>query len=228
MSGEKGKRAAAQQAAREVVDGQVIGLGSGSTVALVVAALGERLHSGDLHTIRAAVASAATERAARAAGIPLVDLNEVGELDLALDGADEVDPSGRLLKGGGGALVRERLVALAARRLVIAVDERKPVARLGMRMPLPVEVVPFGWRHTAARVRALGLQPKPRGGEEDPSRSDNSNYILDCIGDFADLGPAIKALAGVVEHGIFEGFAPVVIVGADDGTARRICFGGAR
>jgi ribose 5-phosphate isomerase A len=201
---------------REVADGQTVGLGSGSTVDILLPLLGERMRRERL-ALRAVVASTATERGARAAGIPLCDLNEVTDLDVVLDGADEVDPRGRLLKGGGGALLREKLLAAAARRLVIVVDERKPVRRLGQRMPLPVEVVPFGWRHTAARLAALGLRPLLRGGEDAPYRTDNGNYILDCSGEFADLAAAIKALPGVVEHGIFEGFAPTVIVGRADG-----------
>jgi ribose 5-phosphate isomerase A len=217
MADEVGKRAAAARGAAEVAGGQLIGLGSGSTVDLLVAALGERARREGLR-IEAVAASASTERAARAAGIPLRDLSEVGELDLALDGADEVDPAGRLLKGGGGALLREKLVALAARRLVVLVDRRKLVRRLGERMPLPVEVVPFGWRRTAERLRGLGLTPVLRGGEGSPYRTDNGNLILDCTGDFADLGREIKALTGVVEHGIFAGFRPRVIVGGEDGS----------
>jgi ribose 5-phosphate isomerase A len=209
MADEVGKRAAAARGAAEVAGGQLIGLGSGSTVDLLVAALGERARREGLR-IEAVAASASTERAARAAGIPLRDLSEVGELDLALDGADEVDPAGRLLKGGGGALLREKLVALAARRLVVLVDRRK--------LPLPVEVVPFGWRRTAERLRGLGLTPVLRGGEGSPYRTDNGNLILDCTGDFADLGREIKALTGVVEHGIFAGFRPRVIVGGEDGS----------
>ncbi len=216
MAGEAGKQAAALRGAAEVAAGQTIGLGGGSTVDALVEALGRRLRAERLD-IAAVVASEATGRAARAAGIRVRDPNEAGELDLALDGADEVDPSGRLLKGGGGALLREKLVALAARRLVILVDARKLVTHLGQRMPLPVEVVPFAWRHTAARLRAMGLQPALRGGEGAPYRTDNGNLILDCTGPFAELGAEIKAIPGVVEHGIFAGFHPTVIVGGEDG-----------
>ncbi len=218
MAGEAGKRAAAARGAAEVAAGQIIGLGSGSTVDLLVQAIGHRVRGEGLAVV-AVAASLATEHAARAAGIEVRDLNEVAALDLALDGADEVDPQGRLLKGGGGALLREKLVALAARRLLILVDERKLVAALGARMPLPVEVVPFAWRHTAARLAGLGLAPALRGGQDDPYRTDNGNLILDCRGAFADLGPAIKAVPGVVEHGIFAGFRPQVVVGREDGSS---------
>jgi len=223
MAGEAGKSAAAARGAAEVRSGQLIGLGSGSTVDVLVAALGERVRREGL-VLQAVAASGSTERAARAAGIELLDLNEVGELDLALDGADEVDPSGRLLKGGGGALLREKMVALAARRVVILVDERKIVARLGERMPLPVEVVPFGWRRTAARLRSLGLEPVLRGGADAPYRTDNGNLILDCTGPFAELGREIKCVTGVLEHGIFTGLQPNVFVGRDDGGVETRTF----
>jgi ribose 5-phosphate isomerase A len=216
MAGEAGKRAAAVRGAAEVQDGQLVGLGSGSTVDVLVQVLGERVRREGLR-IQAVAASRATEAAARAEGIPLRDLSEVDALDLDLDGADEVDPAGGLLKGGGGALLREKLVALAAGRLIVLVDERKIVRRLGERMPLPVEVVPFGWRRTADRLAGLGLTPALRGGEASPYRTDNGNYILDCAGDFADRGQAIKALTGVVEHGIFAGFPTRIVVGREDG-----------
>ena len=213
------KRLAAERASAEVRDGMVVGLGSGSTAELFVRALAERVRSG--LRVAGVPTSEATARLARELGIPLVRLEDCPAVDLDVDGADEVDPNGQLLKGLGGALLREKIVAHAARRVVIVVDESKLVARLGERAPLPVEVVRFGWRRTAAALAALGLEPRLRGGEADPFVTDGGNLILDCrldgAQDLAALAARCKLQVGVVEHGLFLDLHPMVVVGRADG-----------
>lgn len=209
------KAVAARRAADEVRDGMVVGLGTGSTAALLVACLGERLREG--LRFSGVPTSRATAAQARALGIPLTDLDAHPEIDIDIDGADEVDPGRDLVKGLGGALLREKIVASAARRLVIVVDEGKLVSRLGERAPVPVEVVPFGWRRTAEGLRRLGAEPQLRARADGPFETDGGNRILDCRfapgTDLAALAAAIKGLTGVVEHGLFVGLRPTVIVG---------------
>jgi ribose 5-phosphate isomerase A len=172
--------------------------------------------------VRCVPTSRRTEEQARGLGLPLVSLGEVGELDIAIDGADEIGPGLALVKGGGGALLREKLVASAARRFVVIADASKRVDVLG-RFPLPVEVVRFAWELTARRVAAVtGVEPALRrdeGGEV--YVTDNGNFILDCrcgeIPDPARTERELKALAGVVESGLFVGMADCAVVAADDG-----------
>jgi ribose 5-phosphate isomerase A len=218
---ERAKEQAARFAASLVEDGMIVGLGSGSTAELAVRALGERLHDG-LRLIGVAT-SQRTAALARRVGIELRDPDSVDRIDLAIDGADEVEErSLGLLKGRGGALVREKLVARMARRLVIIIDDSKLVAALGARCPLPVEVVPFGWRWCARWLGDLGGRPtlrcRPTGH---PYRSDNGNLILDvafgAIADPAWLDRTIKMLPGVVDHGLFLDMADLVIVGSETG-----------
>ncbi len=220
------KAAAAVRAAMEVQPGMVVGLGSGSTAALVVESLGARLRDG--LRFFGVPTSEATRLQAERLGIPLTTLEERPELDLDIDGADEVDPRGELIKGLGGALLREKLVASAARRLIVVVDEGKRVARLGGHAPVPVEVVRFGWRGTAARLQALGAAPELRGGAGDPFVTDGGNHILDCRfpeeADLARLAAPIKSLLGVVEHGLFVGMHPTVITGQSDGNCSVHAF----
>jgi len=218
---ERAKERAARFAASLVEDGMIVGLGSGSTAELAVRALGERVHDG-LRLIGVAT-SQRTAALARRAGIELRDADSVDRIDLAIDGADEVEErSLGLLKGRGGALVREKLVARMARRLVIIIDDSKLVAALGARFPLPVEVVPFGWRWCARWLEDLGGRPtlrcRPTGH---PFYSDNGNLILDvafgAIADPAWLDRTIKMLPGVVDHGLFLDMADLVIVGSETG-----------
>lgn len=225
------KRAAGEMAIdRYVRSGMKLGLGSGSTAHLMVRALGERVRAG-LDVIGVAT-STKTAEIAREAGVPLLDLDAAGELDLAIDGADEIDPALDMIKGGGASLLYEKIVAAAARRMVAIVDDGKLVERLG-RFPLPVEVVPFGWATTARKIAALlagadvdGREIAIRGGPASPLRTDSGNVILDCrlgrIGDPAWLGTALNDLPGVVEHGLFVGFAGSAIVGRPDGTATEL------
>jgi ribose 5-phosphate isomerase A len=212
------KRAAAVRAVDLVRPGMVLGLGTGSTAALAVEEIGRRLAAGRLRDLVGVPTSDATERQARALGIPLSTLDRHPELDLTIDGADEVDPAGRLIKGGGGALLREKIVATASRRLAIVVDRSKLVERLGARFPLPVEVTPFGWTTHVEPIRAMGGEPVLRSRDGAPYRTDGGNYILDVrfaagIDDPERVGAELKARVGVVETGLFLGFEPEVIVG---------------
>jgi len=214
------KEVAARRAAAEVQGGMVVGLGTGSTAATLVAALGERVRAGLRFT--GVPTSLATARQARELGISLATLEERPSLDLDIDGADEVDPRGDLVKGLGGALLREKIVACAAGRLLIMVDEGKLVSRLGEKAPVPVEVVRFGWMRTAEALRALGAEPVVRGGAGSPFVTDGGNLILDCrfpgATDLAALAGPVKAVVGVVEHGLFTGMRPTVLIGRADGT----------
>ena len=216
------KRMAAERAVTHVQSGTVIGLGAGSTTLQAVTALGERLSSGALHDVIAVVCSGVLEAEARRLGIPLTTLDEHPLLDLTIDGADEVDPALNLIKGGGGALLREKIVAQASRREIIIVDMSKLSPVLGTRWPVPVEVIRFGWRTQFAFLESLGAQVELRrqaGGS--PFVTDEGNFILDCnfgpIADAPHLAAAIKARPGVVEHGLFLGLATDVIVASNDG-----------
>ena len=214
------KQRAGFKAAEFVEDGMSVGLGTGSTAYWMVERLGERVREG--LRVRCVPTSRRTEEQARGLGIPLVSLGEVGELDLAIDGADEIGPDLALIKGGGGALLREKLVAAAARRFVVIADKSKRVEVLG-RFPLPVEVVPFAWELTARRVAAVtNVEPLLRRGEGgEVYLTDNGNYILDCrcgaIPDPARTERELKSLVGVVESGLFVGMADTAVVATDGG-----------
>jgi len=216
------KRVAALRAAEMVESGSVVGLGTGSTARHAVQRLGERLREGSLRDVLGVPTSDGTARIAELAGIPLTTLEEHPVLDLTIDGADEVDPALDLIKGLGGALLREKIVALASRRLVIVVDHTKRVARLGERAPVPVEVVRFGWGTARAYLESLGARVTLRrsaGG--DPFVTDEGHLVLDshfgAIGDPARLSAAIRARCGVVEHGLFLSLASIVLVSGPGG-----------
>jgi len=217
------QRATGEHAATYVRDGMIVGLGTGSTAAFAIAALAARVADG--LRIRAIPTSRASAAQARAGGIPLTTLNTHPQIDVTIDGADEVDPDMNVIKGRGGALLREKIVASATLRQVIIVDETKLVHRLGERMPLPVEIVPFGWKRTANVLTSLGLTPTLRRAGAAPFRSDNGNYIVDCAlpATFAlhDLASAIKATVGVVEHGFFLGLTHTVVIGTAAGIEVR-------
>jgi ribose 5-phosphate isomerase A len=214
------KRVAAEYAASLVVDGMTVGLGSGSTAEIAVEILGRRFREG-LRFVGVPTSSRTAE-IAQSFGIPLRRLDERSFLDINIDGADEVDPHLNLVKGRGGALTREKLVASAAQRFVVIIDESKRVSRLGERAPIPIEVVAFGWPTTRHRLELLGLTCELRGGSE-PYLTSNGNYILDCRAsgpvDLADetLAEAIKLQTGVVDHGLFLGMADLVAVGTARG-----------
>ncbi|HKI96147.1 MAG TPA: ribose 5-phosphate isomerase A [Gemmatimonadales bacterium] len=213
------RRAAVEAVERAVRSGMRLGLGSGSTAAHVVRELARRIEAGDLRDLVGVPTSDATALLARGLGIPLATLDEEPALDVTIDGADEVDPGGNLIKGLGGALLREKMVASAARRFVVVVDESKLVARLGTKAPLPVEVIAFGARTHEAAIRAFGAEPVLRRGDDGtPYRTDEGNVILDCrfpsgIADPAEVARALKLRAGVAETGLFLGMTPDVIVG---------------
>lgn len=217
------KRAAAEAALAEVRSGMLLGLGSGSTAGAFLEALGERLQAGELRNVRGVPTSRETERTARRLGIPIVDLPE-GGVDLAVDGMDEVAAGLDAIKGLGGALLREKVVAAAARRFVLVGDEGKRVDRLGTRAPLPVEVLGFGVARTTARLRDLGLTPRLRGGELEPFLSDNGHPILDCdlpAGlDPGALQASLAAVPGVLGDGLFLGMAAAAYLAGEEGVTR--------
>ena len=217
------KRLAAERASELVESGMVLGLGTGSTAALAVAAIGRRLEQGTLADVRGVPTSPRTRELARAARIPLTDLEQSPRLDLTIDGADEVAPDFGLIKGRGGALLREKIVAWATRRNVIVVDETKLVDRLGRRSSLPVEVVRFGWSTHVAALERLGAEVTlRRAGDGEPYLTEEGHFLLDCrfaeaIGDAAGLEREIRARPGVVETGLFLGLATTLVVGGESG-----------
>jgi ribose 5-phosphate isomerase A len=215
---DKAKERAAGRALEAVSSGQVIGLGTGSTAKFVIEGLGRLVREG--LSIKGVPTSIATERMARELGIPLVDLNEAGVIDVTLDGADEVDPDFNMIKGGGGALTREKLVAQASTKRIMLIDESKLVARLGQSRPLPVEVLPFAWTLSARLLSDLRSVPSLRKQGEKPFVTDNGNYILDCefgpLEDAPVLESKIKLLPGVIECGLFIGIADTLIIGFND------------
>ena len=214
-------REAAAAAAVELVEpGMTIGLGSGRAVWAAT----RRLPAGT----RAVVASERTRALALEVGIEVLELDGTFALDLALDGADEVGPDLGLIKGGGGALLREKIVISAARRFVVVAKAPKKVARLGETFRLPVEVVRFAWRDTQRRLAALLPESQRRAAEagSDPYLTDEGHYILDCVippsADPVDLATALIAIPGVVEHGLFLDMAELALLGRDDGTVERL------
>lgn len=213
------KRQAALKAVDYVQDGMVIGLGTGSTAKHMILALGERIRQG--LKIRGVPTSQETADLARSQGIPLIESDNTWTLDLAIDGADQVDPQLCLIKGGGGALLKEKIVAAAARQLIIVVDHTKRVPVLGNSFPLPIEVVPFGWGNTAKQLEAIAGKAvlRERGGL--PFRTEAGHLILDLhvgsITDPADLEIRLNQVPGVVETGLFVGRTSLLIVGAPEG-----------
>ncbi len=223
---EAAKRAAAAHAAEMVEEGMRVGLGTGSTAAHLIARLGERRAREGLR-FRGVATSEGTARLAREAGLEVVPLDEAGRLDLTIDGADEIDPSFQLIKGGGGALLREKIVAAASDRMVVIADEGKEVAALGA-FPLPVEVIPFGARVTAALIgealAGLGLGGREahlREGEGGPFVTDGGHHLLDLhlgrIEDARALSAALNRIPGVVETGLFLDLCDAAVIGRADG-----------
>ena len=212
------KQAAAEKALELVQDGMLIGLGTGSTARYFTEGVARLVASGV--QVRGVPTSRATAELAAELGIPIVT-EMIGQIDLAVDGADEVDPALNLIKGRGGAMAREKLVAAASKRFVVVVDESKLVKQLGAGV-LPVEVLPFLWRSTAERLAGLGVSLVVRGGEETPYVTDNGNLVLDLtveggIKDPASFGDELKKITGVVEHGLFVSMTDTVIVAGPEG-----------
>lgn len=221
------KQQAAQAAVAQIQSGMVVGLGTGSTAAFAVSALGERIRQEGIQVIGIPT-SERTAAQAMSLGIPLGTLAEYPLLDLAIDGADEIAlGSLDLVKGAGGALLREKLVEVSAKRLIIVADESKKVEKLGSKFAIPVEVVRFGWQSTQQRVASLGCTPHLRlSASGDPYLTDEQHYILDCrfepIADPVGLAAALKGIPGVVEHGLFIGMTSEAIIATAAGVERLV------
>lgn len=215
------KQQAADRAVDYVKSGMVVGLGAGSTALLATRRIGQLLRQGRLHDIVGFPCSSAVEAEARALGIPITtDSPEM--IDLTIDGADEVDPELNLIKGGGGALLHEKIVAQASLREIIIVDDSKLSPVLGIRWPLPVEVIPFGWQLQRRFLESLGARATVRQQRDGALfRTDQGNLLLDCafgpIPQPAELAARLDVRAGIVEHGLFIGLATEVIVASADG-----------
>ncbi|UJF35468.1 ribose-5-phosphate isomerase RpiA [Paenibacillus hexagrammi] len=213
------KRIAAEKATAYIDHEMVVGLGTGSTAYWAIQKIGENVKRG--LRIQAVATSIQSENLAKALGIPMLSMSMVDSIDLTIDGADEVDEAWNLIKGGGGALLREKIVASTSKNLFIVVDERKLVKKLGA-FPLPVEIVTFAHEITQNKLRALGCIPVLRMKEQHPYLTDNGNYIVDC--DFGsidhpeELHQIINMIPGVVDNGLFIKMAAKVIVGYQDGT----------
>ena len=212
------KKTAGEKAVEYIEDGMVLGLGSGSTVYWTLKKLGELVEQG--LNIKGIPSSFRTEGWARDCNIPLTDFSEVQVLDLAIDGADEIDPNFNLTKGGGGSLVREKMVNAHAKKVIIIADQSKMVDELG-KFPLPVEVLQFGWQLTAQKIAELGGKPVLRDRDGSVFVSNNANYILDCefysIPDPEKLHHSLKQLLGVVETGLFVNMTDMVILAGSEG-----------
>ena len=223
MDKERFKQMAAEKAVEEIHPGAIVGLGTGSTVYYVLLALGEKVRDG--LNITGIATSKQTETISAKQGIPLSTLAERPVIDLTIDGADEIDPSLNLIKGGGGALVREKIIAHASKRLVIVADESKLVSVLGTTFALPVEVLQFGWEATQTAINNICGKSTMRYSGEKPFLSDNGNYILDCRFDMirqpAQIELQLNNLPGVVENGLFVSRADKAIIGTTSGVEIR-------
>jgi ribose 5-phosphate isomerase A len=213
------REAAARAAVERLEEGMTIGLGSGRAVWRAIELIGERWAGAP--PFRAAFASDRTQELAAAAGIEAVELDGTVRLDVAIDGADEIDPQLGLIKGGGAALLREKIVVIAARRFLVVAEAGKRVTRLGERFKLPVEVVRFGWRDTRKRLLELLPSAELRLDGDSPRVTDENHYLLDCDlpreRDLLKLGQSIKTTVGVVEHGLFIGLATEALLGTPQG-----------
>jgi ribose 5-phosphate isomerase A len=213
MANDQEKEAAARASLKYLEDGQVVGLGTGSTAAYFIKLLGEKVRNG--FRIRGIPTSDRSRELALSLGIPIITLDDSQEIAVTVDGADEVDPQLRLIKGGGGAMLREKIVASATKKLVIVADASKQVARLG-KFPLPVEVIRFAQTLVTKRIEALGANVTVRKNPDgSPYVTDENNHVLDCrFGEIRDpdgLARRLSEMPGVVEHGLFIGMASVVL-----------------
>lgn len=216
------KQAAAFRAVNYVEEGMIVGLGTGSTAYWAIEYLAQRV-AGGLHIVAVAT-SEQTAQIAREKGIEILPLDAVERIDVDIDGADEADARLQLIKGGGGALLREKIVAAASKKFIVIADDSKMVSRLG-KFPLPVEVVPFGWKHTAKLLTATGCRIVLRLKNETPFLTDNGNYIIDChygiIEDAVKLHDQLNNLPGVVENGLFINLAERIVIGYDNGETKE-------
>jgi ribose 5-phosphate isomerase A len=215
----KAKKAAGEKAAEFIRTGMTVGLGTGSTAYWAIQKIGAMVGEG--LRIQAIPTSEESDQLARRLNIPLTSFAKTDRVDIDIDGADEVDEQLNLIKGGGGALLREKIVATNAEQFIVIADEHKYVPSLG-RFPLPVEVVTFGWEATARRLQKLGCEPVLRQKEDKPFVTDNGNYIIDCkfpiIDDATALQTALHQVPGIVETGLFVQVAAIVVLGHEDGT----------
>jgi len=216
------KQEASAYAVELVESGMVVGLGHGSTSIHAVRYLAEKLKTGKLRNVKGVPCSFQVEEEALRYGMPLTRLEELSSIDLTIDGADEVDPNLNMIKGGGGALLREKIVAQISRREVIVIDESKLSPMLGRKRPVPVEVIPFGWQFQHTFLQALGASVTVRrNADKSLYQTDEGNLILDCnFGPIAHpqhLADLIRQRAGIVEHGIFLNLATDVIVAGGEG-----------
>jgi len=214
------KELAAAEAVRYVEDGMVVGLGSGSTASIAIRLIGDKVKEEGLEIVGVPT-SKTSDLLGRAVGIKIVDLDDHPTVDLTIDGADEIDPKLNLIKGLGGALVREKIVAAASVVEIIVADESKVVDYLGQKAPLPVEVVKFSFKTTIRRLTALGCKPVLRMGGDGPFTTDNGNYIIDCrferIDNPASVEMTMNNIPGVVDNGLFVGRASKAMIGTKDG-----------
>lgn len=228
---ESAKRSAAAAALQLVEDGMALGLGTGSTAKHLVQLLAERIHTTGLR-VDCCATSRDTADLARSLGLEILDLDDLGALDLAVDGADEIDPALNLVKGGGAAHFREKIVEKAAKRFAVIADHTKLVAALGTTRKIPLEILPFAWKTTIRHIEAFGAQLSPRiGSNLEMIRTDNGNLIVD--GDFgpildpAALASKLDGVTGLLEHGLFVGMAEVAFVAHPDGHVQTLRPAGA-
>jgi ribose 5-phosphate isomerase A len=213
------KKIAAEKAVEQIENNMIVGLGTGSTASYAIRKIGERVGQG--LDIKAVATSIASEKLAMDLNIPIIPIRDVAFIDIAIDGADEVDAKGNLIKGGGGALLREKIVAFASKQFHVIVDQSKLTELLG-KFPLPVEIVPFATRLTIKHLEALGCEPSIRKVKTEDFITDNGNLVVDCrfekMGDPEALDAAIKKIPGVVETGLFpHTMVTSVIVGHENG-----------
>ena len=218
------KQLAAEKAVSFLENGMTIGLGTGSTAYWAIEKIGEKVKN-EGWKIKAIATSVRSEEQARGLGIPIVDFSSVKSIDVTIDGADETDENLQLIKGGGGALLREKIVATNSKQMIVVADESKWVKMLG-RFPLPVEVVHFGWERTFDKLQLLGCEAKRRMNGTEPYLTDNENYIVDCsfgeIRDAPALHESVNAITGVVDNGLFIRIASKLVLGFNNGETRII------
>jgi len=224
---EKAKKTAALEAVKHVRDGFIVGLGSGSTAAYAIAEIGRRIREEEIEVLGIPTSTQAFYLAIRH-GIPLTTLDEHPTIDLTIDGADQIDKNLNLIKGMGGALTREKIVALCSKKVIIVADETKLVEKLGENHPIPIEIVPFAAKYVISRIEELGGKPKIREakGKVGPVITDNGNYILDVtfkqIENLTELNEKLKLITGIVETGLFLNLAHQAYLGKKDGNLIKL------